>query len=384
MPTKTTKPLRFTRVRLENWRNFKRVDVGLTDRVFLVGPNASGKSNFLDAFRFLQDIVQPRGGFEPAVGLRGGVANLRRAAAHGGAEIQISVTVGTDDITDAWGYEIRFNEDRRGPVLTAERVCKEGDKILERPDESDRLDTLSLTQTYLEQLSRNQKFREIFDLFSSLFYLNIVPQLVRDPERSAGRAADPYGGDFLEQIANLPGRLLAARLRWVTGILRAAVPMLQELAVERDASGLPHLKGKFQPGGRWKSESDFSDGTIRLIGLLWAHLARPASPLILEEPELNLHPEVVRHLPQMFARMQSRRGQQILLSTHSPDLLRDEGIGLDEVLLFIPTEEGTEVRPASSFEEIVILLEGGVPLPDAILPSTSPAEADQLARRIGR
>lgn len=49
--------LRFTRLRLENWRNFRQVDVELAGRVFLVGPNASGKSNFLDAFRFLHDIA---------------------------------------------------------------------------------------------------------------------------------------------------------------------------------------------------------------------------------------------------------------------------------------------------------------------------------------
>lgn len=48
----------FTHVRLENWRNFVRIDVALQRRAFLVGPNASGKSNFLDAFRFLHDILR--------------------------------------------------------------------------------------------------------------------------------------------------------------------------------------------------------------------------------------------------------------------------------------------------------------------------------------
>ena len=47
----------FRRLRLENWRNFTQVDVDLQRRVFLVGPNASGKSNLLDVFRFLNDIV---------------------------------------------------------------------------------------------------------------------------------------------------------------------------------------------------------------------------------------------------------------------------------------------------------------------------------------
>lgn len=43
---------------VRNWRNFREIDVDLTRRVFLVGPNASGKSNFLDVLRFLRDIAK--------------------------------------------------------------------------------------------------------------------------------------------------------------------------------------------------------------------------------------------------------------------------------------------------------------------------------------
>ena len=37
---------RITHLGLSNWRNFPKVDVDLAGRAFLVGPNASGKSNF--------------------------------------------------------------------------------------------------------------------------------------------------------------------------------------------------------------------------------------------------------------------------------------------------------------------------------------------------
>ena len=89
-------------------------------------------------------------------------------------------------------------------------------------------------------------------------------------------------------------------------------------------------------------------------------------------------------LPQLFALMQSRGGQQILLSTHSPDLLRDEGIGLDEVLLLLPGDQGTEVRTAASFPEIVALLEGDMPLGEVILPKTRPEGAHTFALRARR
>ncbi len=130
--------------------------------------------------------------------------------------------------------------------------------------------------------------------------------------------------------------------------------------------------------GAWQTETQFSDGTLRLMGLLWSVLAG-SGPLLLEEPELSLHPEVVRWLPQMFARIQRRSSRQILTSTHSTDLLRDPGIGLNEVLLLEPSGEGTVVTPASSFEEVTTLLEGGVPLAEAIMPRIRPSQVEQLA-----
>ena len=130
--------------------------------------------------------------------------------------------------------------------------------------------------------------------------------------------------------------------------------------------------------GRLANGEQFSDGTLRLLGLLWAVLGE-AGPLLLEEPELSLHPDVVRFLPQMFARMQRRTGRQVLVSSHSADLLRDEGIGFDEVLLLRPAPEGTRVEAATNLTQAKALVEGGVPLPDALLPETRPPKPQQLA-----
>src|SRR3989442_10050970 len=97
--------MRFSKVYLENWRNFTRVDAPLQQRMFLVGPNASGKSNLLDVFRFLRDLVRVGGGLEKAVADRGGVSRLRSLAARRHPEIVIDVSIGDDDITN-WRYRI--------------------------------------------------------------------------------------------------------------------------------------------------------------------------------------------------------------------------------------------------------------------------------------
>lgn len=374
--------LRFKQLHLENWRNFTSVEVELQKRVFLTGPNASGKSNFLDVFRFLNDIVSVGGGFQEAVGGRGGVSRLRALAARQNPGIVVRAVVGGEGDED-WEYELRFSQDKqRRPLIKRERVVLGEEVVLDRPDDQDAKDPVRLTQTYLEQVNVNKDFRELADFFRSVQYLHIVPQLVREPDRSVGRVDDPFGGDFLEQVARTTEGTRNARLKRISKALEVAVPQLQELELHRDNRGTPHLRGKYEhwrSQGAWQGEENFSDGTLRLMGLLWAILDGHG-PLLLEEPELSLHPSVVRYIPTVFSRIQRRgRGRQILVSTHSRDLLQDEGIGLDEMLLLQPRKEGTAVLPATQFDDIKALLEGGVSLAEAIIPKTQPANVEQLA-----
>jgi AAA15 family ATPase/GTPase len=58
MPKPQARSLRFTKFGMTNWRNFRSVKVTLQLRAFFVGPNASGKSNLLDAVRFLAERGQ--------------------------------------------------------------------------------------------------------------------------------------------------------------------------------------------------------------------------------------------------------------------------------------------------------------------------------------
>ena len=376
-------PFHLTQIHLENWRNFTQIDAQLQRRVFLFGPNASGKSNLLDVFRFLHDIVAVGGGFQEAVRRRRGVSKLRSLAARRYPEIAIRVQIGNGATPMNWEYELRFTQDnRQRPIVKQERVIRNGIIIVNRPDEQDERDSERLTQTYLEQVNANLEFRDVADFFASVRYLHLVPQLVREPDRSVGHSNDPYGGDFLEQIARTNDRTRKSRLRRIRDALSVAVPQLADLELWRDpASGSPHLRGKYdhwRPQGAWQTEEEFSDGTLRLLGLLWAVLDG-SGPLLLEEPELSLHPDVVRYIPQMLARIQRRTNRQILVSSHSPDMLRDDGIGLDEVLILQPGSEGTSVQPVSQFEDVVHLLEGGASLADTVPTLTRPLNVQQLA-----
>ena len=349
--------------------------------MFLVGPNASGKSNFLDSFRFLSDIVTVGGGFEAAVSRRGGVSMLRSFAARRYPAVSIHVMLGNDRIPDEWEYTLTFTQDnQRRPKIERETVLHRGECLLDRPNDADLADPDRLRQTHLEQVNVNRDFRDVADFFGSIRYMHVVPQLIREPDRSVGRVNDPFGGDFLEQIARTNKRTRDARLRRIVDALRVAVPQLQEVELNTDVRGVPHLRGRFQhwrPHGTWQTEDHFSDGTLRLLGLLWA-VTDGTGPLLLEEPELSLHSEVAKYIPQMFARVQRRNGRQILVSSHSPDILNDSGIGLDEVVVLVPGAEGTVVRILADDPRVKAMRSADIDLSEIISSMTAPPDAPQL------
>lgn len=376
-----------SRVILKNWRNFRHVDVELGDRVFLVGPNASGKSNFLDVFRFLHDIAKREGGgLQKAIAERGGLSKIRCLAArqHPNVEIKLYLSDSTNG-QPLWTYDLGIMQEGRGnhrTNLVHERVWKGDELLLNRPDKYDKSDALRLSQTHLEQINANEPFREIATFFDSVMYLHLVPQLLRHPEAfpGPGISGDPYGRSFLERVARTTEKTRRSRLHKIENALQLAVPQLKQLTDVKDDAGIPHLEALYEhwrPKGAKQQEDQFSDGTLRLIGLLWS-LLEGDSLLLLEEPELSLNAGIVKRLPSVMYRIHRQKKRQLMVSTHSFDLLSDKGIGSDEVLLLTPSTEGTKVSVSSSDEEIRSLLEAGLSIGEAILPRTDPPNVHQL------
>jgi len=373
-----------SRLKLRNWRNFRELDTKLSDRVFIVGPNAAGKSNLLDALRFLRDIAKPGGGLQAAIRERGGLSKIRCLAARSQPDVELEVEISNGG-GQIYRYELGISQQPRGnrqPIIKFERAWVDGKKVLERPDPQDRSDPELRTQTHLEQISANAQFRATARFLESLRYLHLVPQLLRHPQSFQGPAMneDPFGRAFLEQVAKTQEKTLNSRLGKIEKALQIAVPQLKNLALVRDQVGTPHLQAVYEhwrPQGARQWEDQFSDGTLRLIGLFWS-LLDGNSPLLLEEPEISLNPAIVELLPEIFHQLTRRRGVQIFVTTHSAELLSGKGIGAEEILLLLPRAEGTQVQLGTSIPGIRDALKVGMSPADVVLPQTAPNNLSQL------
>lgn len=373
-----------THLKLKNWRNFRNAEVDFQDITYIMGPNAAGKSNFLDVFRFLRDIVNPQGGgLQQALNSRGGMSKVRCLAARNNPKILIDIKL-SDSIDESpkWQYILEIAQQSTGKHLayvSQEKVIDLtiGKAILNRPNSNDKNDERLLSQTALEQIAQNGKFRDIADFFEDVLYLHLVPQLLKFGNELAVKKMinDPFGQGFLETIASTTEKVRKSRLNRIESILKAVIHGMDDLNFERDEVGRPHLKMRYshwRPNGGWQTEEEFSDGTLRMIAFLWTLLDN-RSVILLEEPELSLHRDIVEKIPELIQRAKKSRKKaegQIFISTHSDAILSSPVIR-GQYLMLKPSDngEGTKIEAPNEQEELA--LDAGISPADILLPTTN-------------
>lgn len=375
-----------SKIELFNWKNFHRCEVGVQERCFVVGANAAGKSNFIDALRFLRDVAKQGGGLQTAVRVRGGITKIRCLAAREQSNVKLAIELSESDSRElCWHYELNFKHTGGGirenqVKIVSEKVFsgREQRYVLDRSAETLGEDEETLKYTYLEQPNANKDFRVIQQFLQNVEYLNVVPQMVRESASSSysGDKEDYYGRNFLKRLALLNDNTRRSYFRKINEFLKLAVPQLEELSFVKDEIGVPHLEARYvhwRTRGSKQQEMQFSDGTLRLIGFLFA-LIDSNGVLLLEEPEINLHPGIVAQFPEFIAKIQrvKKGGRQVFITTHSYDILSNEGIAPEEVLLLTNSPEGTEVEVLSNVEKAKNILAAGFSMADVVMPLTKP------------
>lgn len=318
------------RLRASRFRSLgKNVTLELGALTVLVGQNGAGKSNVIDALVFLADCVQI--GLEGAITKRGGIRAVRHAGTQGrnfdvavrvevsrdGAEADYEIVL-TGDSVEEYRVKREQGEVRRDGQRVAFRV--EGGTWVEGPsDLRPRVDATSLA---LPLLAGDERFSPLAAALRSVTSYSIFPEELRQPHKyEPKRPMDRHGTnwvsvlkdqdedtwkpDLVTALHKLTGDIVDVKFESVAGFL------VLQFKHEQDANA----KRK-----QWFDASQESDGTLRVAGMLTALLQRPRPELTaLEEPELTVHPGALRLLSD-YIREGTAAGQ-ILLTTHSPDLL---------------------------------------------------------------
>lgn len=371
-----------SRIKLYNWKNFHDCEVSLSERCFIVGANATGKSNFLDAIRFMRDIVKQGGGLQAAVACRGGLKKIRSLAARQKTEVCIEVDISENGISSPkWRYSLELSNKGGGIQDVYALVNREtvfsydtNKNVLERVSSSDNEDDETLKFTHLEQPTANSKFREIKDVFQTTEYLNVIPQFVREADSvmfSSGME-DYYGRNFMKRLSLLNATTRNKYLKVINEVLLKAIPQLENLSFVKDEKGVPHIEAKYvhwRAKGSKQNEMMFSDGTIRLIGFLFAMLDGNGI-ILMEEPENNLHTAIVETIPEFIAKVQRSKKRQVVVTTHSYEILSNQGIRPEELIILRPTPEGTVAQNVQLDDIASAMLDAGLSAADVAMAET--------------
>lgn len=347
------------RIEVRNYRSIEHVSVDVAPFTVVVGPNGSGKSNFADAFVFARDIANDA---STAVQNRGGIAGVRRWRPSRPADVTIDVKVaasreGLDtDFTrhsftlaskreGKWEFKREVIEEQVGGALTLVLKRERGKtSLLRRTGNVWRRSLLSVPETTSAMLPVRQL--GVLPRISSGLRLvrryRLNPEAMRQPQLATERVELDESGSNLAAVI----RVLRQKPQWDSVLLamRRLVPGLTDI---REGELGRYLGVQFfqqQAGGEHAefAGTEMSEGAIRALGILIAaqQISR-MQLLILEEPEVSIHPGAAAVLFE-FLKQASRRGA-ILLTTHSAELL---DAAKDEEILVCDYREGvTHVGP---------------------------------------
>jgi len=357
-----------SKVTLRNYKSIASCRVDLRALTFLVGPNGSGKSNFLDGLRFTADAL--RTSLDHALRDRGTIKEVRRRS--GGHPnhfaIRIDFTLPTGGIghysfrvgaKPSGGFEVQNEECKVsliGGQLTEAHYHVRGGKIITTSAEV--LPPAVPDRLLLVAAAGLQEFRPVYDALSRMSFYNLNPREISAMQKpDAGELLSREGWNSAsvfaklsdhtkEEIADYLGRIVSG----VSGVDAKVLGSQETLEFRQGVKGQKHP---------WRFlASSMSDGTLRAFGILLALFQGrgrngDAPPLVgLEEPEAALHPAAASVL--LGALREASTISQVVVTSHSPDLLDDPDIPDDSILAVESKDGVTVIGPVDEADRKVL------------------------------
>ncbi|MBI5850346.1 MAG: AAA family ATPase [Planctomycetes bacterium] len=346
------------RVRLRNYMSIAKCDVGLGSLNFLVGPNGSGKSNFLDSLRFIADSLNAT--LDAAMRDRGGVGEVRRRSTGHPTHFGIAIDFELPDAVGHYAFEIAARRDAGFSVKRERCEMRRHDLRDAGFDVADGVvqrfspgpaPAAAPDRLFLAHASGAPEFRPLYEALTRMGFYNLNPDAMRELQPAS--PGDLLDGDG-RNIAGVLKRLASETPPWKVRIeeyLARVVPGV--LGVDYVSLGpretiefRQEVAGSHDP---WRFyAANMSDGTIRALGALVAMFQNGGDPrrvplIGFEEPEIALHPAAAGVLTDSLRDASSTT--QILVTSHSTELLDDEDLDADSLLAVVSEKNETRIGP---------------------------------------
>ena len=365
--------MKLTHIAITNWRNFAHIEFDMSSRLFVVGPNSSGKTNLLAALRFLSDVV--RRGLVAASEDLGGLSRYIHAGADS-VSFSVSADVDTRQITyDLSLRKVTVVEDFVGGEMRG-RPLKAGISAGPLEDESvdpvldfDKDEKLVVDGEVVMAVPGTKRvpgsILPIRNMLSGIRYIHPNPKKMLE---RAGRYDPDHGTGFFQYAGRFSDQQLDAVVDRIRPIMASVVPEIPNLSYQRMGLGTEVVFYSDTPvrgASGVYSHEQFSEGTLRLLGMLFdlATLPRDTSIVLIEEPETFLQASVVRSLPSLLAEVAMNRDVQMIISTHSPELI-DSELVLPSQVLMLRSENGEttgQLLSESNDPRIKAVVSSGLP-----------------------
>jgi predicted ATPase len=383
------------KIKVANFKSFKAMEIELGDLNVLIGPNASGKSNFVEIFRFLRDIATH--GLNNAVSLQGGIDFLRNVKTGSSEDFSMQITydsktisvirkregvIGVKPFEVVYEFHISFmkkknfeisrdklaarydflplpdNWPRKNPKIPQENLGS-GKMELSNVEGEIRLNlelpksvpikdedifppflteikmparTLLLETPFFQVIPPFEKF------FDDISLYDFDPKLPKKGVPITGKMElDENGTNLAIVLKNILED--KEKKRKFANLLKDILPFLDKLEVEKFMDKSLLLKASEIYSPTYFPASFLSDGTINIVALILVLYFEKKPIIIVEEPERNIHPFLISKVMSMFK--EASKKKQIIITTHNPEIVRFAD--LKDILLISREKDGFSV-----------------------------------------
>jgi len=395
------------KIKISNFKSFKDLEIELGNFNVLIGANASGKSNFIQIFKFLRDIANH--GLNNAISMQGGVEYLRnikigpsknfslevvisRESSVGGEQphiikeppekISYKITIGfnkreqgfeiiEDVITLEFGTSgLSSEKTNGGENLKSRKIIISNNKGLINVEIFPKNSLPEIEKwwfSYIREiklgtsslLSETPQIFQIIPIRKHMHIdLNFRDILICDFDPKLPKKSSPITGkaEIEEDGKNLPIVLKniledSDKKRIFSNLIKYLLPFVDDLDIEKfaDKSLILKMKETYTKKGQYLPASLLSDGTINITALIIALYFEKKWLTIVEEPEKNIHPYLVSKVVEMMKDVSHEK--QIVVTTHNPEMVKYAG--LENILLVSRDKDGFSVVSKPSEKETV-------------------------------